>query len=46
MLINLFYYKKLKVLNEYKQLTNKKILVNISDQEFREGLIKDHPLIQ
>ena len=28
MLINLFNYKKLKVLNEYKQLTNKKILVN------------------
>ena len=25
---------------------NKKILVNISDQEFREGLIKDLPLIK
>ena len=25
---------------------NKKILVNIADQEFREGLIKDLPLIQ
>jgi dimethylsulfoniopropionate demethylase len=25
---------------------NKKILVNIKDQEFREGLIKDLPLIQ
>ena len=25
---------------------NKKILVNINDQEFREGLIKDLPLIQ
>ena len=25
---------------------NKNILVNINDQEFREGLIKDLPLIQ
>ncbi|RCL75389.1 MAG: dimethylsulfoniopropionate demethylase [Alphaproteobacteria bacterium] len=34
------------MINEGYWDNNKKILVNINDQEFREGLIKDLPLIQ